>query len=51
MFDFFYDRQNNCIVNTKKAFEFFNNYYADDYNSFEEYLNTVYPNFVWIEKY
>ena len=51
MTEFFYDKLDNCIINTKQLYEFFNNYFSDSYVSFEEYLNYNYPQIIWIENY
>ena len=51
MSKYFYDRKDNCIVSTEKAFEFYNKYWIEEYKSFNEYLSLVYPDFVWIENY
>ena len=48
MTNYFYDRKDNCIVSTEEAFEFYNKYWLEEYESFEEYLTIVYPDFVWI---
>lgn len=48
---YFYDRKDNCIVSTEKAFEFYNKYWFEEYKNFEEYLNIVYSDFVWITNY
>ena len=50
MKEFIYDRQCNCIVNTETIYNHYIKYFSDLYTSFEEYLNCVYPNYVFIDK-
>lgn len=49
MKEFIYDRQDNCIVNTETIYKHYEKYFSDVYASFEEYLNYVYPNYIFIE--
>ena len=48
---YFYDKQENTVRNTEETYKFFLEYWKNEYDSFNDYMNTVFPCFVWIDNF
>lgn len=51
MTEYFYDKTDDCIWKTSDIKAFYENYWNNEYKSFQEYLQNVYPNIIWIVNY
>lgn len=45
----FYDKQDDCIRDTAKTYEHYKNHFYNLYFDFFDYMESVFPDFVWIE--